>query len=387
MDRTWRVAIVNDTAIKSLGGHGLHGAFWGLPGVEVVAHVDSNTDNLDVKLSQTGARQHYLTIEAMLAAESPDIVVLCSRHPHEHLQQIETVAAAGCHIYLEKPLAVTLPEADRAVELAEQHDIRICLAHPARYAPAFLELKRIVEAGEIGTPLTVYGRGKSDHRGGGEDLITLGTHVLDYLTFLCGPAKSLWAEVTQDGQPITAASRGELVEPLQPAAGDTIFAALSFDHGVRGIFESRRGLAALNPGVVRMGVTVHGTEGTISMRFNDPAWPDSGLRLSRVKGSPEDETAYEPVPVTERRVIPGAEPLDDSQLGQRGLPRARLFLDSNRFAAWDLMCAIEEGRQPVSSVYTARLTVELIQGIYASSLTRRVVDFPLAEREHPLGQA
>ncbi len=178
MSRTWQVAIVNDTARKSLGGHGLHGAFHGLPNVEVVAHVDSNLEQFDQKLADTGARAHYRTIDAMLASESPDIVVLCSRHPYDHLEQIERVAAAGCHIYLEKPLAVTLPEADRAVALAEQHGIRICLAHPARYAPAFLELKRLVEAGEIGTPLTVYGRGKSDHRGGGEDLITLGTHIL-----------------------------------------------------------------------------------------------------------------------------------------------------------------------------------------------------------------
>jgi len=385
MGRTWQVAIVNDTAVKSLGGHGLHGAFYGLPGVEVVAHVDSNLENLEQKLATTGARRHYPTMEAMLAAETPDIVVLCSRHPHEHLQQIETVAAAGCHIYLEKPLTVTLPEADRAVQLAEQHNVRICLAHPARYAPAFLELKRIVEAGEIGRPLTVYGRGKSDHRGGGEDLITLGTHILDYMTFVFGPPKSLWADVTEGGQSITAASRTETVEPLQPAAGDAVFAVISFADGVHGLFESRRGLAALNPGVVRMGVTVHGTEGTLSMRFNDPGWPDPGLRLSKVKASPEDETAYEPVEVVERREIPGAVPLDDSWRGQRGLPKARLFLDSNRFAAWDLMCAIEEGRQPVSSVYTARWTVEMIQGIYASSLAQSTVDFPLAERRHPLG--
>ncbi len=387
MSRTWRIAIVHDTAKKSLGGHGLHGAFYGLPGVEVVAQVDSNLENLDEKLSHTGARAHYATIEAMLEAESPDIVVLCSRHPYDHLPQIEALAAAGCHIYCEKPLSVTVPEADRIVELVERHGIVLCMAHPARYAPAFLELKRLVEAGEIGTPLTVYGRGKCDHRGGGEDLLTLGTHILDYMTFLCGPPSHLWAEVTEAGRPITASSRTETVEPLQPAAGDAVFATFAFARGVRGLFESRRGLSAQTPNLVRMGVTVRGTEGSLSLRFNDPGWPDDGLRLSRCKRSPEDESAYEAIPVRDTRTIPGAVPLDDDWRGQRGLPTARLFLDSNRYAAWDLMGAIEEGRQPVSNVYTARLTVEMIQGIYASSLSRRVVDLPLAERAHPLGEA
>jgi len=386
MRDTWQVAIVNDTSKPSLGGHGLHGACHGLPGVDVVAHVAATTENLAERLSHTGARRHYPTLVAMLEHESPDLVVLCSRHPYDHLPQIQAAAEAGCHVYCEKPLAVTLPEADRIVELAEQHGILICMAHPARYAPEFRELKRLVEAGAIGTPLTVYGRGKSDHRGGGEDLVVLGTHILDYHTFLCGAPECLWADVTVDGRPISRGDLTQTVEPIGPAAGDSVFACYRFPGDIRGTFESRRGLAAQTPGVMHMGLTVRGTEGSLSLRFNDPGLPDAGLRLSRFRGSPEDESSYEPVPVTEDRVVPGAEPLDYSLCGQRGLPRARLFLDANRFAMWDLMCAIEEQRQPVSNVYTARLVVEMIQAIYASQLTGRVVRFPLTDRAHPLGE-
>ena len=386
MSRTWQVAIVNDTSVPSLGGHGLHGAFHGLAGVEVVAHVDSNLDNLPARLSHTGARQHYLTIEAMLAHESPDVVVLCSRHPYEHLAQIQTVAAAGCHIYCEKPLAATLTEADRIVDLAEQHGILICMAHPARYAPEFRELKRLVEAGAIGTPLTVYGRGKSDHRSGGEDLIVLGTHILDYQTFVFGAPESLWAEVTTGGRPIAATDRPETVEPIGPSAGDSVFACYRFAHDVRGQFESRRGVGAQTPGVVQMGVTVRGTEGLLSLHFNDPGWPDTGLRLSRFRGAPEDGASYELVPVPGNPAIPGAEPLDEERRSRWGLPQAKLFLDANRAAAWDLLGAIEEGRQPVSNARTARLTQEMIQAIYASQLSGSVVHFPLTARAHPLGE-
>ena len=70
--------------------------------------------------------------------------------------------------------------------------------------------------------------------------------------------------------------------------------------------------------------------------------------------------------------------------GQPTLPPAQLFPSANRFAVWDLMRAIEDNRQPVSNIYSARLTVEMIQAIYASALSRSVVTFPMVDRRHPL---
>ena len=90
------------------------------------------------------------------------------------------------------------------------------------------------------------------------------------------------------------------------------------------------------------------------------------------------------MPLTEDRIIPGAEPLDYSLCGQKDIPRAPFFLEANRFAVWDLMRAIEEDRQPVSNAYSARLALEMIYGIYASHLSRAVVHFPLTDGTHPL---
>lgn len=386
MAKTWRVGIVKDTAKPTLGLHGLHTAFRGLPNVDVVAHVDSDTEDLERKLSYTGARRHYFTLPDMLEHESLDLVVLCSRHPYDHLGQIETVTEAGCHLYCEKPLCASLLEADRIVALAERAQIKLCMAHPSRYALSFRTMKAMVEAGEIGTPVTIHGRGKSDHRGGGEDLIVLGTHILDLQTFFFGAPESVYAEATVGGRPIVKTSRSETVEPIGPAAGDQVFACFRFPGNVRGLFESRRGLSDPASGIIHMGITVVGTEGALSMRFNDYGRPDSRLRISRRPAPPEDDTCYEDVPLTEDRTIPEAAPLEYSLCGQPDIPAARFFLEANRFAVWDLMRAIEEGRQPVSNVYTARLAQEMICGLYASSLSRRVVSFPLEDRTHPLGE-
>jgi hypothetical protein len=133
-----------------------------------------------------------------------------------------------------------------------------------------------------------------------------------------------------------------------------------------------------------MGITVVGTEGALSMRFDDAA--TRRLRISRDAGPLEYGARFEDVPLTEDRVIPGAEPLDYSLCGQKDIPAARYFLEANRFAAWDLICAIEEDRQTVSSAHNARLAQEMIQGIYAAHLSGGRVNFPLENRRHPLGE-
>ncbi len=384
MTRTWRVGIVKDTSKPMLGLHGLHTAFRGLPNVDVVAHVDPSIEDLQQKMAWTGARRHYASLSAMLANEALDIVVLCSRHPYDHLGQIEVAAEAGCHIYCEKPLSASLREADRVVELAEQQRVRICMAHPGRYAQEFRTMKTMLEAGEIGRPLTVYGRGKCDHRGGGEDLIVLGTHILDLQTFFFGEPENVYADVTSDGRPIVRTDRARTVEPIGPAAGDEVFACFRFPGDVRGIFESRRGLFDGTTAMTHMGITVIGTEGALSMRFDDAA--TRTLRISRGPGPLEYGCSFEDVPLTEDRVIPDAAPLDYSLCGQKDIPAARYFLEANRFAAWDLICAIEEDRQALSNAGNARLALEMIYGIYAAHLSRGMASFPLEDREHPLGE-
>lgn len=382
--KIWRIGILKDTSKPMLGLHALHVAFRGLPNVEVVAHVDSNSADIESKLAYTQARRHYTDFSEMLEKEHPDIVVLCSRHPGDHLPQIRAAAEKGCHVYCEKPLAADLREADEIAQLADRYRIKIGVAHPARYSLPYLTMKRLIEAGEIGEPLMAYGRGKCDHRGGGEDLIVLGTHILDLMTFFFGPPESVAADILLRGRPLVKADREEkTVEPIGLAAGDDVFATFRFGGGVRGLFQSRRGLPGVSQGIVQMGITVAGTKGMLSMGFNDAASPICTLRISRGARPPETGAEFEEVPLVETRDIPGAEPIEVSLRGP-DIPEARFFLEANRYAVWDLMQAIEEDREPVSNVYTALQVQEMIQGVYASALTRQIVSLPLIERKHPL---
>lgn len=384
MKQHWKIGIVQDTSKPVLGFHGLHNGFTGLPGVEIVGHVDSNSENIEERMAY-GAKRHYVSYVEMLDKEKPGIVVLCSRHPDDHLEQIKIAAQRGIHIYCEKPVTVSLEEADEIVELVEKHNVKLCMAHPSRYSLGFRTMKTMVQAGEVGTPLRIYGRGKCDHRGGGEDLVVLGTHILDLQTFFFGEPEYVFADVTTKGKPIIKSDRSETVEPLGPLAGDEVFAYFRFPNEIFGTFESRHDLLDRESNHIHMGITVVGTKGALSMRFNDWITYEAGLRISRVPSAPEDYTCYEKVELAETRTIPGAEPLDYSACGKiYGVPKKHLFLESNRYAAWDLMCAIDEDRLPISNIYNARTVVEMINGIYASHLSGCRENFPLSDRKQPL---
>jgi predicted dehydrogenase len=383
--KRWKIGILQDTSVRELGYHGLHGGFWGLPGADVVAHVDSNPVDVENRMGY-GAKRHYLSYTEMLDKEKPDIAVLCSRNPLLHFEQIKEAAQRGIHVYCEKPMTSSLAEADQIIELADKYRIKICMAHPCRYALAFRTMKKMIEAGEIGTPVKIYGRGKCDHRGGGEDLLVLGTHILDLQTFFFGKPQYVMADVTNKGKPVVKTDRNETAEPLGPVAGDEVFAYFRFDNDVTGSFESWRGLFNAADKVVHLGITVIGTKGNISMRFNDNVPVESELHISRIPAPPEDLTNYEKVELTEYRNIPGAEPLDYSLCGKYNIHPKPMFLEANRFAAWDLMKAIQEDRLPISNQYNARMAQEMIYAIYESALSGQLTRFPLASHQHPLGE-
>ncbi len=374
MKKQWKIGIIFDTAVRERGSHGTHLAFLGLPDVKIAALADSNLDGIEERMRAAGGERHYVDWHEMIDREQPDIVILGSREPEKHTEAIEYAATRSCNILCEKPMTVDLEEADRIVAIAAEHRIKIAVAHLGRYALIFRTMKKMIESGAIGKPLTFYGRGKEDERGGGEDLMVLGTHILDLGCYLFGAPETVSGHVYSDGRPLRRTDRNTTSEPVGPVAGDDILAYFRFPGGVNGLFESRRDL--FRGKQVRMGITVAGSEGALAMRY------DSGertLRLTHSPFPPEDEAHFEEVPLVEDLEIPGAEPIDYARFGFM-----KYFVDNNRFAAWDLMQAITEDRPPLASAADARLTQEMIQGIYASQLAGRVLQFPLTDRKHPL---
>ncbi|MDO5581347.1 MAG: Gfo/Idh/MocA family oxidoreductase [Planctomycetia bacterium] len=380
----WKVAIVQDTSIKTLGGHGLETAFYGLPNVEIVAHIDSNEKDIEKRMAITHAKKHYRSLEEMFKQTVPDIVVLTCRLPETHLPAIRILAEKGCNIYCEKPLVSSLHDADEIVKIVKKHNIKLTVAHPRRYDLGYRTMKKLIESGKIGTPLTIHGFSKNDHRGGGEDMLVLGTHILDLFLFMFGAPANVYGEVYVDGKPFKDQPLTKTVEPIGPTAGDEIFATFRFPNGVHGVYGSRRKLYSYEKKDYPMGIAVMGTSGMLSYHFSDAHPEQQPLRFNNHPTSPARTSFAETIELIEDREIPGAVPLEKAFGSVKKMNMGAIFASARRYAVWDLMQAIKEDRQPVCNAFEAQKVMEMIYGVYTSHLQNKPIEFPLKDRSHPL---
>lgn len=160
------------------------------------------------------AREHFAAEIGCISApsvghllEDPDVDALLVATPHStHLDLIRAAADAGKHVFVEKPLALSVREGVMAVSAAEQAGIVLQVGHNRRRAPAMRRLKGLVDDGSIGTismlesnlstPMGLEIRDgwrtdRAESPLGG--LTALGVHMIDNLIYLAGPAVSVSA--------------------------------------------------------------------------------------------------------------------------------------------------------------------------------------------------
>jgi predicted dehydrogenase len=135
------------------------------------------------------------------AVADPGVQAVLLATPHSlHVDQISAVAAAGKSVWCEKPLALTLREAERAVAACRAAGVPFALGNNKRCFASMRELKRVVASGEIGEVLHIEGHFCNEHStrvtGGWRDdpgespgggLTGAGLHLIDALVHLGGP--------------------------------------------------------------------------------------------------------------------------------------------------------------------------------------------------------
>lgn len=85
-----------------------------------------------------------------------DAVVVCSQNTRHH-DDVMAALAQGCHVLCEKPMATTPADAVEMWRAADAAGLVLGIAHPVRQSPAYRHLKARVEAGALGTLLSVLG--------------------------------------------------------------------------------------------------------------------------------------------------------------------------------------------------------------------------------------
>jgi len=144
-----RVAIIGPGGIS--GAHA-RGYLKHADKIKVVALCDINKANMQKRAEQLGTVQwQYKDWKRMLKElkDEIDAVDICLPH-HLHAPAIFDSAAAGKHILCEKPMCISLKEADRIAAAVKKAGITYMSAHNQLFMPVVQEAKRLIEAGEIG---------------------------------------------------------------------------------------------------------------------------------------------------------------------------------------------------------------------------------------------
>ena len=138
--------------------------------------------------------------EGMVRSGDVDAVVIATPH-WQHAEIAVSALKAGLHVLCEKPLSVTVAQADEVLKAAEQSRGMFVVVHQKRFEPAYLYVKQLLDSGELGS---VYRASmiesawrseayyqSSPWRGtwrgeGGGVLLNQAPHILDRYAWLCG---------------------------------------------------------------------------------------------------------------------------------------------------------------------------------------------------------
>jgi predicted dehydrogenase len=101
-----------------------------------------------------GVSHTYTEVETMLDAEKPDVVHVLTP-PQSHVEMVRAAATRGCHVLVEKPMAMDAAEARRMLACAEENGVRLCVDHNHLYDPAMVKARRLVESGAVGDVIWV----------------------------------------------------------------------------------------------------------------------------------------------------------------------------------------------------------------------------------------
>jgi predicted dehydrogenase len=362
--RKYRVAVIGRTG-RGNYGHGLDVVWKDIEQAEIVAVADSDPKGLEAAAKRLNAPHKYADYREMLERERPQIVSVAPRWLDCHRDMVLACAEYGCHVFLEKPMCQDLQQADEMIAALEKENLKLAIAHQTRYSPAVAHTRKAIANGLIGDILELWGRGKEDRRGGGEDLMVLGTHVMDLMRLFAGDPKWCFAEVRDGGKSVTREHVRDGAEGIGPLAGDEIHATYRFDGVTMGYFSTHR---ASDGAGKRFGLHIHGSKGIITMTtgavgqiwfVEDPSWQ------------------------------PGVSKAQWKRISSNGIDKPETLSHShqshgNRLIAEDLIRAIESDTQPRGSAYDGRAALEMILAVYESHRLARPVELPLRNRRHPL---
>ncbi len=352
MRETYRVGVIGCGRIGSEWDRDPHptlplthaGAFHTLPRATLVAGANRGRERLEAFGRKWGVSALYHDYREMLAREHLDIVCIAT-HPELHCEQVVAAAEAGVGgILCEKPIALSLAEADEMIAACERNGVTLIVNHSRRWSPIYRRARELVQEGEIGELLTIVGycQGVKPHPAWRADkegpLLHDATHTFDMFRFFAGDVA--WVMGT--------AMRRQRPFPVE----DESLCIVRFKNGISGI-------AVVNEltEYARFDIELQGSEAKIALGTSgNEIWYSTTAPHATRESNPEFEwknLRRQPFPP-----VPQLSPIQE--------------------AAREMIECLDTGKKPSSDGHDGRAALEIIMAIYESQRQgNRPVTLPL----------
>jgi UDP-N-acetylglucosamine 3-dehydrogenase len=173
-----------------------------------VKTVASRTLERAGRIAETVGAEATADLDAAIRDPEVDAVDICLPTPL-HRDAAESAFAAGKHVFLEKPIALTPEDADTIIRAAAQSGLLFMVGLVLRFWPEYVELQRLVAAGELGQPLAVnthrlsppadWNDWMEDASQSGGVAVDMAIHDFDQLNWLLGEPRRVFARASRPG--------------------------------------------------------------------------------------------------------------------------------------------------------------------------------------------
>ena len=165
-----------------------------VPNARLSGISDSNIDAANAVASLTDVQEVYKDYHALLRNKDVDAVVVATP-TFLKMEVVEAAVEAGKHVFCEKPMALTLSEADEFIRTIDRGGIKFQVGYQRRFDPSYARIKSAIDSGEIGTMLLLRSNtrdppqkvaGWADPKVSGGIFLDTSSHDYDVIRWLSG---------------------------------------------------------------------------------------------------------------------------------------------------------------------------------------------------------
>jgi predicted dehydrogenase len=221
---------------------------------------EDRLEQMEAKTSPTSATTDY---RQLLERKGIDAVYISATPENLHFPMAKEFLEAGKHVFLEKPIAVTLAEADELINLSRQKKLKFTVGYSQRFNPKYAYVRRCIRDGTIGRPVSAL---VSRHitRGLGKKIsgrIKLSpaamesTHDLDFILWCLEPARPV--------RVYSQVNYGVMRESGAQHVPDTQWITVTMDSGLSFVVGGGWSLPPGYPNFSTTWIEMVGTEGAV----------------------------------------------------------------------------------------------------------------------------